>query len=459
MLRPVSARVHGFCKPGFAAVAEAFERGLSERGELGAAVAVHLNGELVVDLWAGLADPVAGSPWAEDTIAHAYSVSKPLVATCALVLADRGGLDLDAPVARYWPEYAQAGKDADPRPPPARPPDRDPRPPRAAAAGGPARLGPPDRAARRGAAALGARDEARRGGGLLRPPRRRGRPPRRRPQPRPLPRGGDRGAVGARLPHRPGRRRAGAGGAARRPRRRVAAVGPRRPAPLGGGLPRQPAGDARRGRRQLGRVPGRRDPRGQRPRDGAGDRALLRRPRRGRGAGRRPPPPARRPSPRRFRPQASGRDELLEDDAVWSLGFRVDDGESFGLGGIGGFSGFGLRRPGRRPRVRLRHLHARRVRPRRGLRGRAGGGAEPLELARHDERLELARRPRRGRPTAPSARPSPAPRWGSGRARRRRPVSASASAWSVGLCPITRTAPTASSTSRRRAISPSRLAP
>ena len=46
------------------------------------------------------------------------------------------------------------------------------------------------------------------------------------------------------------------------------------------------------------------------------------------------------------RPEASGRDELLEDDAVWSLGFRVDDGESFGLGGIGGFAGYGLRRPG-----------------------------------------------------------------------------------------------------------------
>jgi CubicO group peptidase (beta-lactamase class C family) len=48
-----------------------------------------------------------------------------------------------------------------------------------------------------------------------------------------------------------------------------------------------------------------------------------------------------------FRPPASGRDQLLEDDAVWSLGFRVDDGESFGLGGVGGFSGYGLRRPGR----------------------------------------------------------------------------------------------------------------
>jgi murein L,D-transpeptidase YcbB/YkuD len=108
----VSTRNHGFCEPGFAAVGEAFERGFAERGELGAAVAVHLNGNLVVDLRGGLADPETRSPWAEDTIAHAYSVSKPLMATCALVLADRGKLDLDAPVARYWPEYAQAGKEA-----------------------------------------------------------------------------------------------------------------------------------------------------------------------------------------------------------------------------------------------------------------------------------------------------------------------------------------------------------
>ena len=90
---------------------DAFTEGFADRGELGGAVAVHLNGRLVVDLWAGLADPVAGSPWGRDTIAHAYSVSKPLVATCALLLAERGELDLDAPVSDYWPEYAQAGKE------------------------------------------------------------------------------------------------------------------------------------------------------------------------------------------------------------------------------------------------------------------------------------------------------------------------------------------------------------
>ena len=101
----------GFCDPAFAPVGEAFARGFEERGELGAAVAVHLNGSLVVDLWAGLANPVAGDPWQEDTIAHVYSVTKPVVATCALLLAERGELDLDAAVADYWPEYAQAGKE------------------------------------------------------------------------------------------------------------------------------------------------------------------------------------------------------------------------------------------------------------------------------------------------------------------------------------------------------------
>jgi CubicO group peptidase (beta-lactamase class C family) len=103
---------HGRCDARFDGVRQAFAAGFEERGELGAAVAVWLDGELVVDLWAGLADPAAGVPWQRDTIAHVYSVSKPLVAACVWLLAERGLLELDAPVARYWPEYAQAGKEA-----------------------------------------------------------------------------------------------------------------------------------------------------------------------------------------------------------------------------------------------------------------------------------------------------------------------------------------------------------
>lgn len=107
----MAVETHGFCDPAFVAVHEAFAGGFEERGELGAAVAIHLNGALVVDLWGGFADPVARVPWDEGTIAHAYSVSKPLVATCALLLADRGELDLDSRVADLWPEYARAGKE------------------------------------------------------------------------------------------------------------------------------------------------------------------------------------------------------------------------------------------------------------------------------------------------------------------------------------------------------------
>jgi CubicO group peptidase (beta-lactamase class C family) len=108
----VTTGVSGDCDPAFGGVQDAFARNFDERGELGAAVAVWLNGRLVVDLWGGFADPVEQRPWERDTIAHAYSVSKPIVATCALLLAGRGALDLDAPVARYWPEYAQAGKES-----------------------------------------------------------------------------------------------------------------------------------------------------------------------------------------------------------------------------------------------------------------------------------------------------------------------------------------------------------
>jgi CubicO group peptidase (beta-lactamase class C family) len=69
-------RVHGSCEPAFAAVGNAFERGFAERGELGAAVAVHLNGRLVVDLWGGDADSEAGSAWQEDTIARLLGPSR-----------------------------------------------------------------------------------------------------------------------------------------------------------------------------------------------------------------------------------------------------------------------------------------------------------------------------------------------------------------------------------------------
>jgi CubicO group peptidase (beta-lactamase class C family) len=98
--------------PGFGQVAEEFERNFAERGELGAAFAVYQDGEPVLDLWGGVADGATGRPWERDTLGLVFSGSKGFVAVCMLILLDRGLLDLEAPVARYWPEFAANGKSA-----------------------------------------------------------------------------------------------------------------------------------------------------------------------------------------------------------------------------------------------------------------------------------------------------------------------------------------------------------
>jgi len=102
--------VQGECDPRFAGVREAFVANFDEGNELGASVAVTLHGEPVVDLWAGDADE-AGRPWERDTIVNVWSTTKTMAATCLLILADRGEVDLDAPVATYWPEFAANGKE------------------------------------------------------------------------------------------------------------------------------------------------------------------------------------------------------------------------------------------------------------------------------------------------------------------------------------------------------------
>ena len=102
--------IHGICKPGFEAVRDAFEANFAEGLEIGAAAAVTVDGEFVVDIWGGDAD-TDGTPWQRDTIVNVYSTTKTMAATCMLMLADRGELDFDAPVARYWPEFARNGKD------------------------------------------------------------------------------------------------------------------------------------------------------------------------------------------------------------------------------------------------------------------------------------------------------------------------------------------------------------
>ncbi|MEV0738008.1 serine hydrolase domain-containing protein [Streptomyces sp. NPDC050549] len=103
--------IDGHCDPRFTAVRTAFEENFRDRDELGAAVSVTLEGETVVDLWGGWADAARTRPWERDTVVNVWSTTKGPVALCAHILADRGLLDLDAPVATYWPEFAAAGKE------------------------------------------------------------------------------------------------------------------------------------------------------------------------------------------------------------------------------------------------------------------------------------------------------------------------------------------------------------
>ncbi|MET8996779.1 serine hydrolase domain-containing protein [Amycolatopsis sp. NPDC004169] len=104
----VTAR--GECAPGFEPVREAFEENFRSRGELGAAFTAVRHGEVVVDLWGGWSGPDRARPWQADTLANVWSTTKGMTALCAHKLADAGELDVDAPVAKYWPEFAAAGK-------------------------------------------------------------------------------------------------------------------------------------------------------------------------------------------------------------------------------------------------------------------------------------------------------------------------------------------------------------
>ncbi|MBP2473064.1 CubicO group peptidase (beta-lactamase class C family) [Crossiella equi] len=102
--------VHGVVAAGFEGVREVFARNFTDGGDVGAAVCVYRRGQKVVDLWGGLADPTTGRAWAQDTLQPVFSTSKGVTATVVHLLVQRGLLDLDAPVARYWPEFAAGGK-------------------------------------------------------------------------------------------------------------------------------------------------------------------------------------------------------------------------------------------------------------------------------------------------------------------------------------------------------------
>mgnify|MGYP002842785408 FL=1 len=103
--------IYGTVDPKFESVREAFLQNFQENSEVGAAIAVTVNGESVVDLWGGIAQKDSQKLWMEDTMVNVFSMTKGMVAICAHILADRGLLDYDAPVAQYWPEFAQNGKE------------------------------------------------------------------------------------------------------------------------------------------------------------------------------------------------------------------------------------------------------------------------------------------------------------------------------------------------------------
>lgn len=104
--------VDGMCDGRFAPVREAFVRNFTDLGEPGAAIALVVGGRVVVDLWAGWKDRARNRPWVRDTLVNFFSVGKALTALCALRVVEKGLVDLDRPLTRYWPEFGAHGKEA-----------------------------------------------------------------------------------------------------------------------------------------------------------------------------------------------------------------------------------------------------------------------------------------------------------------------------------------------------------
>ncbi|MDJ0836852.1 MAG: serine hydrolase domain-containing protein [Acidobacteriota bacterium] len=103
--------VHGSYDPAFKSVYEAFCENFETRNEVGASTSLVIEGKTVVDLWGGYADEAKTRPWHRNTVVALQSIIKGVAAICAHILVDRGLLDLDQPVANYWPEFGQAGKE------------------------------------------------------------------------------------------------------------------------------------------------------------------------------------------------------------------------------------------------------------------------------------------------------------------------------------------------------------
>src|SRR5579862_8326626 len=103
--------VHGTCDARFIEVRELFQHSFHSGEELGAAVSFVLDGRSVIDLWGGYYDPARTREWQRDTLVNVYSTTKGMIALCASQLIERGLLEIDAPVCKYWPEFAAAGKE------------------------------------------------------------------------------------------------------------------------------------------------------------------------------------------------------------------------------------------------------------------------------------------------------------------------------------------------------------
>lgn len=103
--------IHGICEPRFEAVKETFLQNFEEGMEVGASFAVFINGKFVIDIWGGYKDKEKTQPWEKDTICNVYSTTKVPTVLCTMMCVDRGLLDLDDPVAKYWPEFAENGKE------------------------------------------------------------------------------------------------------------------------------------------------------------------------------------------------------------------------------------------------------------------------------------------------------------------------------------------------------------
>lgn len=107
----MSIQIHGSADPAFAALAGEFERNFIERGDVGAALSLVIDGRAVVDLWAGSLDAAGQRPWRADSVVNVWSTTKAVGALCFAMLVDRGACAYDDKVARWWPEFAAHGKD------------------------------------------------------------------------------------------------------------------------------------------------------------------------------------------------------------------------------------------------------------------------------------------------------------------------------------------------------------